>query len=71
MLGQRLHEHPEIKELVYFLIGRVDRAQLVRRQWMKPEPRYQQIWWWIQTRGRLVRRNAEIVVTRYSVKLRS
>ena len=36
MLSHRLNENPALKELVYFLIGRVDRVNLIHRQWMKP-----------------------------------
>jgi hypothetical protein len=70
MLSICLNDNPDLKELVYFLTGRLARAQLINRQWMKPEPRFAHVWTWIQKYSRMVKNRSEVIVTRSSVKLR-
>jgi hypothetical protein len=70
MLSPLLNANPALKELVYFLLGRVDRINLLHCQWMKPDPRFNHIWAWIQKYSRVLKTRSQVIVTRSSVKLR-
>ncbi len=63
-------EGRKLKEVVYFLLGRRARVDLLHRKWTKPAPRYQEVWTWIQMFSRLVHNNSEVIVTRSCVTLR-
>ena len=48
-------EAEPLKELIQFMRGVRTNAQLTRRKWTKPAPRYLHIWNWILQYGRSVR----------------
>jgi hypothetical protein len=66
-------EAEPLKELIQFMRGVRNTAQLTRRKWAKPAPRYLHIWNWIVQYERSERSrtspHARFVITRSSVSL--
>jgi hypothetical protein len=90
MLSERLFRdartqaHPDARplmELIFFTLGRIDKSQLTRRKWQKPDQRYETQWKWVQKYARSLddgsglrlrtSAQARFIVTRSAVTLRA